>query len=169
MKLQSIAQNPQYSNFTGKHVKPKEIARMSIEEVLNPHELSLSAKTLVKKSHQLMEETWTRIKKKEIKMETPSYTKEFNSKKVTLSPLYNGYDRNIVLNIKEEKNNYRILVDKTANNFVYEKSVNTDFGSATIYSYNSKISPKSETTTKLVSELLEEYLPKFTKHLSDRL
>ena len=118
---------------------------------------------MVKKAHNLIEDTWVRIRKKEVDLLTPTFTRKISEKQITLSPLYHGNNRSIVLQVDNARGYQKITVDRFAENFTYEKVVKTEFGSATIASYNSKTSQKNESYTSIVNELLEDYLPKFVK------
>ena len=164
----SVLFDPQISqniNFSGKkRVKPKNIERIAQEALTtSPTELSLEAKKYVLKTHNLIEDTWVRIRKKEINMETPTFTRNLVGRNVTLSPLYRAGERSMVLQVDGHKGFERITVDKYAKEFSYEKVVKTEFGSATTKSYNSKTSPKDKNIVTLVNGILEDYLPKFIK------
>lgn len=162
----SVQFDPQFSNninFSARErVKPKEIERIAQETLTtSPTELSLEAKKYVLKAHNLIEDTWGRIRKKEVDMETPTFVKNLLGRNITLSPLYRSSERSIVLQIDGQKGFERITVDKYAKEYSYEKIVKTEFGSATTKSYNSKTSPKDKNMVTLINGILEDYLPKF--------
>lgn len=151
------------TNFTAKR-KPmlKDIEKVSQEALqISPTELSLEAKKYVQKAHNLIEDTWVRIRKKEVDMVTPTFNRNIFGRNITLAPLYRNSERSIVLQIDGPKSYERITVDKYAKEFSYEKVVKTEFGSATTKSYNSKTSPKDKNATTLINGILEDYLPKF--------
>ena len=103
------------------------------------------------------------IRKKEIDMTSPVLKQEMFNKEITLSPLYVNGNRNIVLEIKNDKNIQKIIVDKYAKDYSYEKIVKTDFGAATVSSYNTKCSALDEEKVKLINELLENNLIQISK------
>ena len=148
--------------------RPKEVAvtPVAAEELSKlPNELTDTAKKLVKRAHNIIEDTWVMIRKKEIDMKTPVLNRKILNKEITLSPLYVNGDRNIVLEIKNDKGLQKIVVDKRAKDFSYEKIVKTDYGTATVSTYNTKRSAQNDEKVKLINELLEEYLPKITSSI----
>ncbi len=144
-------------------IKSDKIVPTFVRQASEPGvELSEQARKLVKNAHALIEDTWVQIKKKEVKMESPIFSESIaRGQSVTLSPLYNGQERSIVLQISDPKGYQRVSVAQNAKDFTYERVVKTKCGLATTSSHNSKISPKNRSMTITVSDLLEIYLPKF--------
>lgn len=139
--------------------KKLEITEKVIEKINDkPTDLSSTSKRLIKRVNNLLDEAWAETKKK------PNFVKTINrNKKIALFPIYTN-EKRIALQIEFPDNYRKITIDEYGKNFTYEKVVKTEFGSATTESYNSKISKPNIEITKLVNELLEENLPKFTKN-----
>lgn len=130
----------------------------AVDNILSPKSMKL-----VKRGNELIENTWTEIKKGRSKLNSPEFLIEDKNKnsKIRLKPLYNTAHDTLLLEVTGPKYIDKIIVDrKHPNIFRYEKVLITENGSATVKSYNSENSRNSEIIAK-VNEIIEKYLPKF--------
>ena len=140
-------------SFTG-----TEKALAAVDNILSPRSIKL-----VKRAGELVENTWTEIRKGRSVLNSPEFliNDRNNNYKVFLKPLYNTARDTLLLEVKGAKYIDRIIVDrKDPNIFKYEKVLITGNGSATIKSYNSRLAKDNDVIAK-VNENIEKYLPKF--------
>lgn len=122
----------------------------------DPTALSTTSKKLIKKVNNMIEEVWAETKKK------PCFLKNINrNKKISLTPVYTN-EKRLALQVEYPDNYKRITVDERGTNFTYENVVKTEFGYATTKSYNSKTSKPDKEMVKLINEILETNLPRFS-------
>ena len=124
--------------------------------------LSLRACKLVKRAGKLIDDTWPKVKKSRL-MTVPEFVSRTKDKTVILKPVYNFDREKLYLEIQDKKYIEKVIIDRVnPNKFSYEKSVKTDYGSATIKTYNSQNGHNAGMAEK-VSGLIEEYFKKFVK------
>lgn len=117
---------------------------------------------LIKKTSDLIENTWISIRKNKEAIKTPEYVFSDYHKNVSLRPVYaNRNNPQMVLKLEEKDGSMfeNIIIDRNAKNYIYEKVVKTDKGSATVKSVNTKLK-KDSAYNLLVNKYLEKYLPK---------
>lgn len=152
------------SNFNSPNRKigNDKVAFTGMSLALMDSEISQRAYKLVKKAGQLIDDTWTKNKKKSLNV-IPQIVKKCDNETITMRPVYNFSREAILIEINDGANAERIILDRVnPNKFRYEKSVKTDFGSATVKTYNSQ-NGKDENMIIKVNDLIEKYFPKFVK------
>ena len=139
---------------------------ITFQAVSSPIEskFSLKAEWLIRRIDDLLEDTWTAIKKGKLLMDEPKYVTVLKNKDVAvLKPIYNG-KKSMLIEISNDKYIENIIIDRTyQSDFTYEKRVITDYGSATLKSYNSKRdnNPQLEKAINAkIEESLSKILPK---------
>ena len=106
-----------------------------------------------------IENTWAKIKKGKLLLSSPKYMLSKDSKLITIEPLYSQTQPAIVFECKKGKISERITFNrKNPNIFRYEKKVTTDYGSATLKSYNSQTENIPE-MDNYVDNILQDTLP----------
>lgn len=177
MMINSVNSFSTRPNFKG---RPSKAAKLAIEQaelakLLAQEEmskgLSNNTKKLVLKTSELIENTWARIKHKKIKMTQPVF--ELKNKKgnmkITVKPLYNSHNGDILFEIDKLAETERIIFDRRANSYKYEKLRKTPHGYLTAKTFDSKIQESESNIdnkidnyiTEFVPEILKQYTPKF--------
>ena len=123
--------------------------------------LNVNAARLFRKINQLIDDTWVKFKEEKVFGKTPEFVKRVkNDKMVTLKPLYNTEKKSVLFEIKNGRFSDRFIIDRTApNDFKYEHTIKTDYGSATTKTYDSKRSINPD-IIQMLNENIEEYFPK---------
>jgi len=122
--------------------------------------LSPKSKKLISALNHQIGITWGEIKKGYSINSQPKFTLIDDKKYIEVKPIY-GSNRSL-LSIELTDKNYteKILIDrKQPDNFRYEKSIVTDFGYATLKSFNSEVQHDID-MTKYVNTQIENYFPK---------
>jgi len=146
------------------NIKLENTDNIILEENL-PHQVkSISdlSKTLLKKTNNIIEENWTNLRKKDKNIHTLEFKDKIKNKNVTLKPLYINGTRFILLEIDSGNELSRININSNTFDYKYEKIKKTEYGSAVIKYVDSKIKKDSDNII-LVSEILENYLPKINR------
>ena len=91
------------------------------------------------------------------------FKQNINDKNITLKPIYNGYSKLISLEIASD-NIEKITIDTNTFDCKYEKIRKTEFGSATIEKFDSKLN-KNRDKIDYINEIIEKYLPKINKKI----
>lgn len=120
-------------------------------------------KQLLRRTRDMIDSTWQEIKAGKLSQEQPEFIKNKTAEKITLKPVYSGYKSEILLKIEKDGTVEQIFIPKeTANEIRYEKIKKTEYGSATIKSYNSRLGQNNDMNI-YVNGLLNKYLPEFIK------
>lgn len=150
-----------YSNYNY-FVPFKGIA--SFDRVLVEDKGKISKRTvkLISALNNLIEEELVNIKKQKILDKTPSFNCKMNKSSIFIKPVYSQNYPALLVEQHDWKIINSILIDRSnPNNFIYEKNILTDHGSATLKSYNSKIQNDpliNNTVDNLLSSSLEDIL-----------
>lgn len=123
--------------------------------------LNVNAARLFRKINQLIDDTWVKFKEEKVFGKIPEFVKRVkNDKMVTLKPLYNTEKKSVLFEIRNGRFSDRFIIDRTApNDFKYEHTIKTDYGSATTKTYDSKRSINPD-IIQMLNENIEEYFPK---------
>lgn len=115
------------------------------------NKLSDRSTRLIKKMGDLIEDCWTGIRKGKVSMTSPQYRAiTSNNEFVTVKPVYQGYKKLILMEIEDEKYCDRILINSAKpQEFTYERSVITPYGTAGLKSYNSAVENNEELNTRV--------------------
>ncbi len=131
-----------------------------IEDVTNELFTSKNSR-LLRKVEILFDEAWAKIKSKKQKMVPPEFSHITKGQIVTLKPFYGGTQAQIMLNVEKGDLTERLLIPRGFHgSYRYEKIKKTQYGSATIQSFNSNIQKDSKMDMH-INSLLEENLPAF--------
>lgn len=174
MRLQSI--NYGQPLFTGKqdcHIRKADVK----EKAVNPltakaiamgdsvdEPISIKGKKLVKSVSSLIEDTWGAIKQGKVCSSEPNFMVVPNKSQVaTIRPIYNGIYKKMLVEVQNGKEIERMIVNREIPaEYSYEKSILTDFGSATTKSFDSTLT-RNSAIEKRVNRLLENILPEVLK------
>ena len=123
--------------------------------------LNVNAARLFRKINQLIDDTWVKFKEEKVFGKIPEFVKRVKSDKmVTLKPLYNTDKKSVLFEIQNGRLSDKFIIDRTApNDFKYEHTIKTDYGSATTKTYDSKRSINPD-IIQMLNENIEEYFPK---------
>lgn len=116
---------------------------------------------LLRNARNLIEETWTAIRKGKVKQTQPEFkATTVNGTEITLKPHYYGIKDKIVLSIKKDNLTEQVSIPKNNFNAIeYEKIRKTEHGSVTMLKYTSERDHNKEYNAR-ANELLEKFLPK---------
>ena len=156
--------NPAFSGYYTKEAKyasrgklPEDV-RLIIESANNI--LSNKSKKLFSALNMKIEESWEAIKKGESTMKEPVFYLSNKGRTISVKPIYGADKPLILMDVDNGKYTERILFDrKNPRNFRYEKVVPTDYGSATVKSFNSE-TQQDNFVALSVNEMVERYFPK---------
>ncbi len=128
--------------------------------------LTARSKSLLKRGSELIEQTWTDIKKGKSYMSEPHFiANSKHGEAVTFKPVYNGQSR-MMLEIEGEKFLERITFSrKKVDDFKYEKYAITDYGIARVKSYDSNINSNpvvEDTINARIEDCLSKIVPEKT-------
>ena len=120
----------------------------------------ISKKTakLLASLNDVIEKDWAKIKKEKILGETPIYIFEDKDGVVSIKPIYSQRYPALLIEKSSGNTYHRIIMNRdNPSHFTYEKNIYTDYGSATLKSYNSKIEQNQE-INNFVDNMLENSL-----------
>ncbi len=123
--------------------------------------MPLKAHKLVKRMDQFMEDQWAEIRNAHSGFyDLPYFTLSGKNKEfATIKPVYQGHNKYILLEVTNDKNTERILINrKNPDLFRFERTVDTDYGSATTKSFNSEYQ-RNEELQERIGKYIEEYFP----------
>ena len=135
--------------------------------------ISKKAAKLMAAVNDCIDRQWKNIKKKGIIDKPPTYIYQDGKSTISIKPVYSQKYPALLIEHNNGKIQQNILLDRNnPNNFRYEKTVATDYGSATLKTYDSRISDNAEinnfvdnllvksfeeiTTTKLLREYFKD-------------
>ncbi len=124
--------------------------------------MPFKANKLVKNMDKFIENYWTEIKKtKQGFHNKPYYIIAGKNKEVaTLTPIYQGQKKYILFEVSKGENTERIIINREHPDiFRYEKIVETDYGNATIKSFNSEYEI-NDRIERRIGDYIEQYFPK---------
>lgn len=134
--------------------------------------ISKRAIKLVKGMNDYIEDLWAQIKKGELDNSALSFILSGQKGEVvTIRPVYGANKPIILMDLDDGKTTQRFLFDrKKPANFTYEKFIITDFGSATLKSFDST-QGKNPVIENIADEKLRKYIPKILpyKYICDQL
>ena len=105
---------------------------------------------------------WEKIKKQKIRDNIPTYTCKDGKSSVFIKPVYSQRYPALLVEHDNGKIKQNILLDRSnPNNFRYEKTIVTDHGSATLKSYDSRVSNDNE-INNFVDKLLQKSFEEIT-------
>lgn len=115
------------------------------------NKLSDKSTRLIKKMGDFIEDCWTDIRKGKVSMTSPEYRViTSNNEFVTVKPVYQGYRKLILMEIEDQKYCDRILINREKpQEFTYERSAITPYGTAGLKSYNSAVENNEELNTRV--------------------
>ena len=154
MQITSINQ----SNFNSFSYKPNFQKRYPKKDELITI-MPFKAHKLVKRMDQFMEDQWSEIRNAHSGFyDLPYFTLTGKNKEfATIKPVYQGHNKYILLEVTNDKNTERILINrKNPDLFRFERTVDTDYGSATIKSFNSE-HQRNEALEERIGKYVEEY------------
>lgn len=158
MQINSYSNYNNYScgrkEFSFKGCQPLEIKGFDTS-------LTLKSLNLIKKVNDLVDKTWIEIRKSGNRMDFPKFhAADLKGNFVTLKPVYNGLEKKLLFEIENEKYIDRIFINRaTPKDYRYERSVITDYGSATTKSFNA-LKEKDSAIEARVNGYIEKYFPK---------
>ncbi len=136
----------------------------SFDNILMADRGRVSRKTakLMAAVNECIDREWKDLKKQGLKDFPPKYICKNKKEVVTLKPVYSQTFPALLIEHDNGKIKQNILLDRTnPNNFRYEKNVATDHGTATIKSYDSRISNDQE-INNFVDDLLQKSFEEIT-------
>lgn len=131
------------------------------EELIDTSPFTVQSKKLIKEMNKMIEGYWTLIRKDKIDLKTPEFQVKQFFYQASLKPLYNlSNNKQICFEVSKNKSNIveRFILDEDLNNYSYEKILKTDFGSATVKSFNTKTN-KNDELHNYVNEQIEKIFP----------
>lgn len=124
--------------------------------------MPFKARKLVKRMDQFFEDNWNDITKSDSGFSNlPFYTLPGKNKEVaTIKTVYQGHNKYILLEVTNDKYTEKILINrKNPDLFRFERTVDTDYGSATLKTFNSEHQRNEDIETR-VGDYIEQYFPK---------
>ena len=132
----------------------------SFDNILMSDTGKISKKTakLMAAVNDCIDREWRNIKKKGIKDKPPTYICKDGESTISIKPVYSQRYPALLVEHDNGKIQQNILLDRSnPNNFRYEKTVATDYGSATLASYDSRISDDAEINSFVDNLLLKSF------------
>ena len=119
---------------------------------------------LLKRVDRIMEGSWRTVSKRSKNAVSPEFRVVDKNRDITMSlkPIYNDYKKSLLLEVDSPKQIERIIIDRLSGNFKYEKSVKTEFGSATTKTYDS-LKENDVNLNDIVNDYVDKCLSKFLK------
>lgn len=119
---------------------------------------------LLKRVDRIMEGSWRTVSKRSKNAVSPEFRVVDKNRDITMSlkPIYNDYKKSLLLEVDSPKQIERIIIDRLSGNFKYEKSVKTEFGSATTKTYDS-LKESDVNLNDVVNDYVDKCLSKFLK------
>ena len=133
-----------------------------LEKVLMPDKGRISHKSakLIDELNKCIDKEWTDIRKGKLIAEKPLFTLDGKSGLTSFEPVYTQQYPALKIDCEDGRFTHEILLDRNnPNNFRYEKTVRTDYGSATLKSYDSRTA-NDKNINKFVSDLIEDKVDK---------
>lgn len=122
--------------------------------------ISKKSVKLINDLNSCIDREWTDIKKGKLIKLSPKFRTVQNGKLITFEPVYTQRYPALLIDINDGKTSQKILMNRdNPNDFKYEKVIATDYGSATLKSYNS-INGKNDEINKFVNDIIEKNLEK---------
>lgn len=129
----------------------------AVADVIDEFNISLFNRRYIQRTSHLIEDMWTQIRKGELLSESPHFAIAPKKEAVgILRPVYNK-NNELLLEISDGRYQERFYLDREKYKyFRYEKSVATDYGSATLKYFDSRIQ-KNKNIAEYVNEKLSKY------------
>ena len=152
------------TTFSGRTPKKKDIEIVIDHSFNNTPVLSDKAKKLVKRVDEAIDLNWKKIRKnkEDVRNLRFEYTDKANNKKITITPIYQSMQNDVLLQIEGEKNIERVLIRRDGQRFKYENSIKTDHGFMTGKQFDSSVD-KNQEIADIVSATIESYIPKMIR------
>ena len=114
--------------------------------VENTGKISKKTAKLLAALNDEIENRWSDIRKgKSISSHPEFHYRDSDGGIVSIKPIYSQAYPALLVEKSLDKFNHRIILNRqNPNHFVYEKTINTDYGSATLKSYNSRTQDNKE-------------------------
>jgi len=138
----------------------------NFERHLMPDTEKVSYKTtrLIHELNKCIDKEWRDIKKGTKFADSPKFFVQDGNNIIKFEPVYTQKYPALLIEASDGKNTHKILLDRdNPNNFRYEKTIATDFGYATLKSYNSKTENNKE-INQFVSDLVEKSTDKVIRN-----
>lgn len=136
-------------------------------ETVNDVEYAFSKKAikLMKALVYEIENTWGDIKKGKLLKSSPVFlTSNKHDGSITIKPIYGGLKPEILMEMTNDKFTQRFIFNrKNPEEFRYEKIITTDFGTATVKTFNS-VAQKDLSMIALADEKICAYFPRLISH-----
>lgn len=151
------------ADVIGKKANAASVRAMLLEKCVD-EPISKNGKELVKQVSNLIEDTWTAIKKGNVKSAEPNFVVVPQKGQVaTVKPIYNGLYKKMLVEVQNDKDVERMIINREKPaEYVYEKAVITEFGSATSKIFDSTVG-RDAAIEKRVNRLIDSVLPQVLK------
>lgn len=161
MQISNI-QNHNFSNPN--NVSFKAVTNFDRHLMPDTGKVSLKTTKLIHELNKCIDKEWRDIRKGAKHAVSPKFFVQDGNNIIKYEPVYSQSYPALLIEANDGKNVHKILLDRdNPNNFRYEKTVVTDFGYATLKSYNSKTENNSD-LNKFVSNLIENSTDKIIRN-----
>ena len=155
----------QNNNFSSKNsVSFSAVTNFERHLMPDTGKVSLKSTRLIHELNKCIDKEWRDIRKGAKIAVSPKFFVQDGNNIIKYEPVYSQSYPALLIEANDGKNVHKILLDRdNPNNFRYEKTVVTDFGYATLKSYNSKTENNSD-INKFVSDIIESSTDKIIRN-----
>ena len=157
VEFQARRRNPDHIDPPKKVIEPQKFEDVNLE-------ISKKTKKLFTAINNQIEEDWGEIKRSLTFLSAPKYVvADKKDGVVTIQPMYGGIEPELLMEFDNDKYCERLIFSRSnPEKFKYEKSVTTDYGSATLKSFDSSVQKNNE-MIMFANEKVSKYIPKVLK------